>query len=97
MTSDRLAEQPGEAAVKIIDAIRAKSGALRITFGYHPNPDGTDPGPGEPTTWWASCFLPDGRRVERRFRGVGEYPMIEALAQLAEAVGVTVRIRYEEG
>lgn len=87
--------EPKEAVLEFIKAIESKVHPRSIEFGYEPDPlTGEDPKPGDPCTWYALVILRSGVRVRKQARGVGEAPVLEALAAAAEALGITVRLRY---
>ncbi len=88
--------QPGEAVTALIQAIEQKVKPRSIEMGYEPEAGGNDPKPGDPATWYVEIVMSPTLTVRRRARGLGEVPLLEALAAAAEAVGVRVRLQYRE-
>lgn len=87
--------KPTAAVLEFIKAIESKVHPRSIEFGYEPDPlTGEDPKAGDPCTWYALVILRSGVRIRKQARGVGEAPVLEALAAVAEALGLKVRLRY---
>lgn len=87
-----------ESLVQLVREIREQVHPRAIEIGFEPDPfTGDDPLPGDPTTWYVVLDLSDGRTIRRQARGLGMRPVIEALAAAAEAVGLSVRVRYLDG
>lgn len=85
---------PG-AVLVFVDTIRKKTDVKDIEFGYRPNPDGSEPHRGDRITCYANATMPDGRIIEREASGfVIEKVMIDALTELARALGLRVRARF---
>lgn len=84
-----------EAVVAFVEALH-KKGAQSIEIGYHPL-DGSDddPLPGEPVRWYAS-MRSRGRAYSGECVGSNQASVLIALANCAEAAGLSVRLQFEE-
>ena len=78
-----------------VKAIHEKTDATGLEFGYRPNADGSEPQHGDRITCYAKATMPSGTVIEREASGfVVEKVMIDALADLARALGLRVRTRF---
>ena len=89
-------EGVGDGIVVFVEAIRKAVRPRTIEIGYEPEADGNDPVRGDPAWWYCEVTLQDGATVRKRARGMGDTPVLEACAAAAEALGLTVRLRYED-
>ncbi len=85
-----------EGAKIFIDIIHRKVGKCEIEFGYRPNPDCSEPKPGDRVTCYAKVTYPDGRVIEREASShMAPKALADAFADLARSLGISVRLRYD--
>ncbi len=87
---------PGDAAAAFIKAIEEKVQPESVTLGYEWPEDGTEPSFLDEVEWYCDVKLGPGTHVRGTATGYGEKPMLEALADTARALGLGVRLRFEE-
>lgn len=85
----------GLAVALFVKAIDQKVKPRAIEIGWEPEPDGSDPQPGHPATWYVEVEISPTLSVRRRARGIHQAEtVLEALAAAAEALGLRVRLQY---